>query len=84
MTDLEILFRSLQSREITREEAFPETADGVTADELVATQAAKPAKAPRNTPKPAAQPAPVEATEPTQPGFGDSNEPWVDDPQAAS
>ena len=84
VTDLEILYRSLQAREITREEAFPEAADAVTADELVATPAMKPARAPRNTPNPAAQPAPVEVTEPTQPGFGDSNEPWVDDTQAAS
>ena len=76
VTDLEILFRSLQNREITRDEAFPETESTVTADELTA--------APRPTAK---QPAKANAevvTEPAQPGFGDSDAPWVDETKAAS
>ena len=76
VTDLEILYRSLQSREITRDEAFPETESTVTAEELAAA------------PKPATkQPAKANAevvTEPAQPGFGDSDAPWVDEAKAAS
>ena len=76
VTDLEILFRSLQNREITRDEAFPETESTVTAEELAAA------------PKPATkQPAKANAevvTEPAQPGFGDSDAPWVDETKAAS
>lgn len=76
VTDLEILYRSLQNREITRDEAFPETESTVTAEELAAA------------PKPATkQPAKANAevvTEPAQPGFGDSDAPWVDETKAAS
>ena len=76
VTDLEILYRSLQNREITRDEAFPETESTVTAEELAAA------------PKPATkQPAKANAevvTEPAQPGFGDSDAPWVDETMAAS
>ena len=76
VTDLEILYRSLQNREITRDEAFPETESTVTADEL--TAAPKPA-----TKQPAKANAEVVA-EPAQPGFGDSAAPWVDETKAAS
>ena len=76
VTDLEILFRSLQNREITRDEAFPETESTVTADELTAAQ--KP-----TVKQPAKANAEV-ATEPAQPGFGDSAAPWVDETKAAS
>ena len=76
VTDLEILFRSLQNREITRDEAFPEMESTVTADELTA--------APKPTTK---QPTKANAevvTEPAQPGFGDSDAPWADETKAAS
>ena len=76
VTDLEILYRSLQNREITRDEAFPETESTVTADELTA--------APKPTTK---QPTKANAevvTEPAQPGFGDSDAPWADETKAAS
>ena len=76
VTDLEILYRSLQNREITRDEAFPETESTVTADELTA--------APKPTTK---QPAKANAevvAEPAQPGFGGSDAPWVDETKAAS
>lgn len=76
VTDLEILYRSLQNREITRDEAFPETESTVTAEELAA--APKPA-----TKQPAKANAEVVA-EPAQPGFGDSAAPWVDETKAAS
>ena len=76
VTDLEILYRSLQNREITRDEAFPETESTVTAEELAA--APKPA-----TKQPAKANAEVVA-EPAQPGFGDSDAPWVDEAKAAS
>ena len=76
VTDLEILYRSLQNREITRDEAFPETESMVTADELAA--APKPA-----TKQPAKANAEVVA-EPARPGFGDSDAPWVDEAKAAS
>ena len=76
VTDLEILYRSLQNREITRDEAFPEQDAAVTAEELAAA------------PKPAAkQPAKANAevvAEPAQPGFGGSDAPWVDETKAAS
>ena len=76
VTDLEILYRSLQNREITRDEAFPETESTVTDEELAA--APKPA-----TKQPAKANAEVVA-EPAQPGFGDSAAPWVDETKAAS
>ena len=76
VTDLEILYRSLQNREITRDEAFPEQDAAVTAEELAA--APKPA-----TKQPAKANAEVVA-EPAQPGFGDSAAPWVDETKAAS
>ena len=76
VTDLEILYRSLRNREITRDEAFPETESTVTAEELAA--APKPA-----TKQPAKANAEVVA-EPAQPGFGDSAAPWVDETKAAS
>ena len=76
VTDLEILFRSLQNHEITRDEAFPEQDAAVTAEELAA--------APKPTVKQPAKANAEVATEPAQPGFGDSAAPWVDETKAAS
>ena len=72
VTDLEILYRSLQNREITRDEAFPETESTVTADELTA--------APKPTTK---QPTKANAEVVTEPETGEAveaeliDEPWT-------
>ena len=70
VTDLEILFRSLQNREITRDEAFPETESTVTADELTAA------------PKPSAK-AKAEAKAVAESALGDSDETWVNPMETA-
>ena len=70
VTDLEILFGSLARREITRDEAFPPRQ--VTAEELVAPVTAI---KPKETAKAAPKPEPV--SEPQEPTFGDSDEPWI-------
>ena len=70
VTDLEILFRSLQNREITRDEAFPETESTVTADELTAA------------PKPSAK-ATAEAKAVAESALGDSDETWVNPMETA-
>ena len=70
VTDLEILYRSLQNREITRDEAFPETESTVTADELTAA------------PKPSAK-ATAEAKAVAESALGDSDETWVNPMETA-
>ena len=66
VTDLEILYRSLQNREITRDEAFPEQDAAVTAEELAAA------------PKPSAK-AKAETKATTEPALGDPEAPGVDE-----